>query len=74
MPPTFARIDKRRTDSNRSNLNKRFAILKDHNGVIVLRNGRQIDVVTKGAPTTFRNNDRYIGVEVDFPPTLDDRS
>jgi hypothetical protein len=72
MQPTFARVNKKRTDSNKSNLNKRFPILKDHNGVVVLRNGRQIDVVTKGAPTTFRNNDRYIGLEVDFPPTLDE--
>src|SRR5262249_1172687 len=33
--------------------------------------GRQIDVVTRGLPTTFQNNDRYIGLEVDFPPSLD---
>ena len=56
MSPTFARMEKRRTDSHPLGIwNKRFSILKDHNGVIVLRNGRQIDVVTKGAPTTFRN-------------------
>ena len=71
MPPTFARLDKKKTVS-RGNQNKRFAILKDHNGVIVLRQGRQIDVVTKGAPRVFQNNDAYIGFEVDFPPTLDE--
>lgn len=72
MPPTFARLDKRKKDSNKSNQNKRFPILKEHNGVIVLRQGRQIDVVTKGAPIVFVNYDRNIGIEVDFPPTLDE--
>lgn len=70
MPPTFARIDKTR-DAIGKNANKRWPILRDHNGVIVMRAGRQIDVVTKGLPTTFVNYDRYIGLEVDFPPTLD---
>lgn len=70
LPPTFARKNKK---SDRGPGNKRFAIIQDKIGVIVMRQGRQIDVVTQGCPwTTFNNDDRYWGVEVDFPPTLDE--
>lgn len=71
MPPTFARIDKTK-DARGKNANERFPIIVSHNGLIVMRAGRQIDVVRAGLPTTFGNNDRYIGVEIDFPPTLDE--
>lgn len=71
MPPTFARKDKAR-EVGRRNGNQRWPIIRDHNGLIVLRAGRQIDVVTRGLPRVFVNYDRYIGLEVDFPPTLDE--
>lgn len=71
MSPTFGRIDKTR-DARKGNQNPRFKILDAHNGLVVLRAGRQIDVVARGLPTTFGNNDRYVKVEVDFPPTLDE--
>lgn len=71
MPPTFARLDKAK-DVSKKNSNPRWPILRDHNGLIVLRAGRQIDVVTKGLPRVFVNYDRYIGIEVDFPPALDE--
>ncbi len=71
MPPAFARKDKSR-DVGRRNGNQRWPIIRDHNGLIVLRSGRQIDVINRGLPTTFLNYDRYIGIEVDFPPTLDE--
>jgi hypothetical protein len=70
-PPTFGRIDKSKGATSK-NKNPRQKILENHNGLVVLRAGREVDVVTKGLPTTFGNNDRYIGVEVDFPPTLDE--
>jgi len=71
MPPTFLSIDKQKT-AQRGNANPRFSIRKDHAGVIVCRNGRQIDVVTRNPLTTFLNNDRYIGLELDFPAELDE--
>ncbi|HEY0316764.1 MAG TPA: ATP-binding protein [Solirubrobacterales bacterium] len=71
MPPSFASIDKKK-EARGGNANKRFAIIKDHNGLIVLRAGRQIDVVTNGLPTVFVNYDRYVGLEIDFPPALDE--
>ncbi len=52
---------------------KRFSIRKNNNGIIFLRKGRQIDVVDSKCPwTKFQNNDRYVGVEVDFTPELDE--
>jgi len=71
LPPAFARIDKKK-DARDKNANPRWSTIKAHNGVIVMRAGRQIDVVTRGLPTTFGNNDRYVKVEVDFPPALDE--
>lgn len=51
---------------------KRLTVRKRNNGIIFLRNGRQIDVVDSRCPwTKFQNNDRYIGIEVDFTPELD---
>lgn len=71
MPPTFGRIDKKK-EARGKNRNPRAKIYESHNGLIVLRAGREIDVVTKGLPTTFGNYDRYIGLEVDFPASLDE--
>lgn len=71
MPPTFGRIDKKK-EARGKNRNPRAKIYETHNGLIVLRAGREIDVVTKGLPTTFGNYDRYVGLEVDFPATLDE--
>jgi hypothetical protein len=72
LPPTFPRKDKSREASG-DNANGRLAVMKEHNGIIVCRAGRQIDVVRTGCPwTIFLTNDRYWGVEVNFPPTLDE--
>ncbi len=75
MPPTFLRApeDKPKPDGRGAKQNARFKVRKEHNGIIVLRAGRQIDVVTSKCPWFgFQNNDRYIGVEVDFDPVLDE--
>ena len=72
LPPRFGSKDKAR-EAVRSNQNGRFSIMADHNGIIILREGRQIDVVTTKCPwTRFQNNDRFWNVEVDFPATLDE--
>jgi hypothetical protein len=73
MPPTFLRIPEDKLKGKGGKLNPRFAIRNDNNGIIVMRAGRQIDVVQSHCPwTKFQHNDRYIGVEVDFPPALDE--
>jgi hypothetical protein len=72
MPYAFLRADKAKT-GGRGNRNKRQDIRIDNNGLIVLRNGRQIDVITRKHPyVNFLTDDRTIGVEVNFPPTLDE--
>jgi hypothetical protein len=73
MPPTFLRVSEDKLKEKGGKANPRFAIRKDNNGVIILRAGRQIDVVNSKCPwTTFQNYDRYIGIEVDFPPVFDE--
>lgn len=70
MPPRFGQIDKTK---ERGRNNKRFRVRADNNGLIVLRNHRQIDVVPSKRPLFyFNNDDRYVGVEVDFPAALDE--
>lgn len=71
FPVTFARKDKTREASG-LNANARFAVMKENNGLIVMRNGRQVDVVMTGLWTQFQNNDRYWAVELDFPAQLDE--
>lgn len=66
MPPAFLK------NEDGSGNNARLGIRKENNGIIVLRNGRQIDVVAKTPWTVIQNNDRYWGVEVDFPAALDE--
>jgi hypothetical protein len=71
MPPTFLRVSEHKQQERGTN-NNRFKIRREHNGIIVLRAGRQIDLASKNPWTTFQNNDRYIGIEIDFPPILDE--
>lgn len=72
LPPTFARVDKLASPRARGNNNPRLEILSENNGIIVLREGRQIDVVSKRPWLTVNNDDRYWGVEIDVPATLDE--
>ena len=70
MSPTFFRKDKSAKAMGK-NANARFSVRKDLNGVIVCRADRQLDVVSRCPFTTFVNNDRNIGLELNFPPALD---
>jgi hypothetical protein len=71
MSPTFMAIDKTK-EARGKNANPRFNVRKRNNGFIVCRNGRQIDVIKQNDITTFQNNDRHIGIELDFPAALDE--
>lgn len=78
MPPGFGRVIEDKKKRKGGKANARFAILDENNGLIVLRAGRQIDVVRSkrdkelGIEFSVNNDDRYWGVEIDFDPTLDD--
>jgi hypothetical protein len=69
IPPSFARVDK---NVERGKNNARFEILADHNGIVVMREGRQIDVVSQRPWLSVNNDDRYWGCEIDLPATLDE--
>jgi len=70
MPPGFQNEGGKLRTKN----NSRFNIMKENNGILVLRAGRQIDVVSAKCPwTTFVNYDRNWKVEIDFPPILDEQ-
>jgi len=71
-----------------TNHNDRYKIMKEFNGILVCRAGRQIDCITKlegmkgiksdpeqeghEGSMTFVNFDRFWKVEVDFDPVLDE--
>src|SRR5262249_6634613 len=67
MPPTF----QRRADGSES---PRLDVMSENNGLIMMRAGRQIDVVTKIPLPGFVlvNYDRNWGAEIDFDPSLDE--
>lgn len=69
LPPGFQNLD----GKPGSGENKRHAILKDNNGILFLRAGRQLDVVNSKCPwATFGIYDYNVKIEVDFPPSLDE--
>lgn len=76
MPPTFFRKPEFKYTNKPSQdaMNERLEIADANNGIVFLRNGRQIDVVRP--PRRFRKinatTDRFWAVEVDFDATLDE--
>lgn len=76
LPATFFRIpDVKHTNKpGRSGMNPRIEVASANNGIIFLRNGRQIDVVRPPRALASFNatTDRFWGVEVDFDATLDE--
>lgn len=72
LPPTFARFPESKKWGARG-INVRWSIIEATNGILFLRAGRQIEVVSAHCPwTKFQNYDAYLKIEVDFPPTLDE--
>jgi Histidine kinase-, DNA gyrase B-, and HSP90-like ATPase len=72
LPPTFGYSDKTLQTAAR---NPRMTIMGLHEGLIVMRNGRQMDVLMRAGwkkGLTFRNTDRYWQIELDFPAVLDE--
>lgn len=74
MPPNFHFNDIKvgyKSRTLKANYNSRYAVMDRYNGLIVSRKGRVIDVITQLKKTRFINNDKFIGVELDFDPSLD---
>lgn len=80
MPYTFLRLDPTKPKEKGQRNNPRFQVADQNNGLVIMRAGRQLDVVTtsRGQDADIKskffvnNDDRTWGVEVDFTPTLDD--
>ena len=73
MPSTFLRTPEDKMKYKGGKNNSRFPVRRANNGIVVLRAGRQVDVVNAQCEwTRFQTNDHYVGVEVDFSPTLDE--
>lgn len=72
LPPQFSWATPENLASE-TKKNKRWDIIKreEYNGLAICREGRQIDVVSPNW-RKFQNQDRYIKIEVDFDPELDE--
>lgn len=73
LPPNFQGEDPNvySEDSRGRKLNKRYEIMRDYNGLLICRAGRQIDTISPRW-TKFQNNDTNIKIEIDFDPALDE--
>jgi hypothetical protein len=77
MPATFFRKPeaKHTNKPGKKDNNERLPVADSHNGIIFLRNGREIDVVKpprKWGQLINATTDRFWAIEVDFDATLDD--
>ena len=72
LPVTFHLEDKSKA-VGKTNLNKRWSVMKSHTGLVVSRNGRVIDVINVlDGKRLNNNNDRFVRVELDFDASLDE--
>lgn len=73
LPPNFPSADPAvyKEDSRGRQLNKRHEIMREYNGLLICRAGRQIDTISPRG-TKFQNNDAYVKIEIDFDPVLDE--
>jgi hypothetical protein len=77
LPPNF-QLDPPdqpiKPDAGRRGLKRhkgRFDIMKDYNGLLICREGRQIDCI-QPRWTKFQNQDQHVKIEIDFDPELDE--
>ena len=71
LPPNFQLEDPKAYGTKGVKLARRHDTMKDYNGILVCRAGRQIDVV-QTPWTKFQTYDANIKIEVDFDPVLDE--
>lgn len=71
LPPNFQLADPAQYDVKGAKMARRWDYMRQYNGILVCRAGRQIDVV-QTPWTKFQNYDANIKIEVDFDPVLDE--
>lgn len=76
MPATFFRKPEAKNTNKpgKGSMNERLDIADANNGIIFLREGRQIDAIRppRSYYSLFPTTDRFWAIEVDFDATLDD--
>lgn len=73
LPPDFQLVDPSLygKEGVRGKNNKRFEVMKEFNGLLICRAGRQIDCISPRW-TKFQNYDMNVKVEIDFDAELDE--
>ncbi|HZQ55280.1 MAG TPA: ATP-binding protein [Bryobacteraceae bacterium] len=73
LPPNFQSADPSELVEDRrgAKTNKRWETMRDFNGLLICRQGRQIDCVSPYW-TKFQTYDANIKIEIDFDPALDE--
>ncbi len=71
LPANF-QVTNPNEDPIKAKSNNRFPIMKEYNGLLICRAGRQIDCLRSFPWGTFVNYDRNIKIEIDFDPELDE--
>lgn len=71
LPPNFQLADPTQYGVKGAKMARRFDIMRNNNGIIICRAGRQIDVVSPEW-TKFQNYDLNMKIEIDFDPALDE--
>ena len=71
LPANFQATDPN-DDPQKAKTNSRFTIMKEYNGLLICRAGRQIDCIRQDPWVTWVNYDRNIKIEIDFDPALDE--
>lgn len=71
LPPNFQLSDPDDYGKRGAGMARRWDIMRNNNGILVCRAGRQIDVIQPDW-TKFQNYDANIKIEIDFDPALDE--
>lgn len=70
LPPNFQSQDPARSGRG-TTLNSRHKIMRDYNGLLICREGRQVDCVQPRF-TKYQTYDYNMKIEIDFDPELDE--
>lgn len=70
LPPNFQSADPKRIGHG-APLNNRHKVMREYNGLLVCREGRQIDCI-QPRWTKFQTYDYNVKIEIDFEPRLDE--
>jgi Histidine kinase-, DNA gyrase B-, and HSP90-like ATPase len=71
LPVNFQLADPK--SERKGKKNARFEVMRDSNGLLICRAGRQIDCISPREHfTKFQSNDVHLKIEIDFDPELDE--